>query len=135
MKHGTLPEAFQLLIKAYVDKMREVDSSIKIFVDAIDASHVTAIKSLIGTNNIYLVQHNYLPWNIKNSNLEKNGSAYTVAQLSKENVWYAWVGIPNSFNSAGESIIGGAAIDEGRIQGYKVAVTEVIAKVSCKDKL
>ncbi len=34
------------------------------------------------------------------------------------------VGIPNSFNSAGESIIGGPAIDEGRIQGYKVAVTE-----------
>jgi len=107
-----------------VEKMKEVDPSIKIIVDAISGSHVAEMKSALGTNIDYIVQHDYLPWNINNGNLEKDGIPWTVENLSEENVWYAWVGTPNSFNSNGESIIGGVAITEGRSQGYKVAITE-----------
>ncbi len=111
-------------VKVYVEKMKEVDPKIKIIVDAYSASHVTELKNALGTDINYIVQHDYLPWNINNGNLEKNGVPWTVAKLSEEDIWYAWVGTPNSFNSAGESMIEGIAVTEGRSQNYKVAITE-----------
>ena len=111
-------------VKVYVDKMKEVDPTIKIIVDANSASHVTELKKVLGTNIDYLVQHDYVPWGINDHNLEKNGEPWTVDQVTDEEAWYGWVGVPNSFNSAGESIIEGMAIEQGRSQGYKVAITE-----------
>ena len=111
-------------VKAYVEKMREVDPDIQILVDAISASHVAAVINKIGTNGLYIVQHDYMPWQINNSNIEKNGEPWTVDKLSMEDIWYTWVGIPNTFNSHGESIIGGIAIEQGRNHNLPVAVTE-----------
>ncbi|MCK5852557.1 hypothetical protein KAH27_05950 [bacterium] len=111
-------------VKAYVDKMREVDPNIQILVDAISADQVAAVIDRIGTNGLYIVQHDYMPWQINNGNLKKDGSSWTVDKLSMEDIWYAWVGIPNTFNSHGESIIGGMAIEQGRNKNLPVAVTE-----------
>jgi len=111
-------------VRAYVEKMREVDPGIQILVDAISADQVAAVINRIGTNGLYIVQHDYMPWQINNSNTKKNGAAWSVDKLSMEDIWYAWVGIPNTFNSYGESIIGGMAIEQGRIHNLPVAVTE-----------
>ena len=111
-------------VRAYVDKMREVDPNIQILVDAISADQVAAVIDRIGTNGLYIVQHDYMPWEINNGNLEKNGSPWSVDKLSMEDIWYAWVGIPNTFNSHGESIIGGMAIEQGRSKKLPAAVTE-----------
>ena len=111
-------------VRAYVDKMREVDPNINILVDAISADQVSAVINRIGTNGLYFVQHDYMPWEINNSNTKKDGAAWSVDKLSMEDIWYAWVGIPNTFNSYGESIIGGMAIEQGRINNVPVAVTE-----------
>lgn len=104
--------------------MREVDPNIQILVDAISADQVSAVINRIGTNGLYIVQHDYMPWEINNSNTKKDGAAWSVDKLSMEDIWYAWVGIPNTFNSYGESIIGGMAIEQGRINNIPVAVTE-----------
>ncbi len=111
-------------VRAYVDKMREVDPNIQILVDAISSYQVAAVIDRIGTNGLYIVQHDYMPWQINNSNLKKNASPWSVDKLSMEDIWYAWVGIPNTFNSHGESIIGGMAIEQGRSKNLPVAVTE-----------
>lgn len=111
-------------VKTYVEKMKEVDPSIKILVDAISDSHVKELKFALGKNIDYIVQHDYLPWILNNKNIEKNGKPWTIDKLSEKDVWYAWVGIPNSFNSAGESIIDGTAVKAGRKKKYKVAITE-----------
>jgi alpha-N-arabinofuranosidase len=111
-------------VKAYVKKMKEVDPSIKIIVDAISQEHVKKLKAALGKKIDYIVQHNYLPWIITDKNVEKNGKLLTVNKLTEKDVWYAWVGIPNTFNSSGESIIDGVAIDVGEKYNYKVAITE-----------
>ena len=111
-------------VRAYVEKMREVDPNIQILVDAISSEQIDAIIDRIGTNGLYIVQHNYMPWEINNGNIKKDGSSWTVDKLSMEDIWYAWVGIPNTFNSHGESIIGGMAVELGRNKNLPVAITE-----------
>ncbi|RLD11776.1 MAG: hypothetical protein DRI44_02845 [Chlamydiae bacterium] len=111
-------------VRAYVNKMREVDPNVQILVDAISPEQVADVINRIGTNGLYIVQHDYMPWQINNNNTEKNGAAWSVDKLSMEDIWYAWVGVPNTFNSYGESVIGGMAIEQGRIQHVPVAITE-----------
>ncbi len=65
-----------------------------------------------------------MPWEINNGNIKKDGSSWSVDKLSMEDIWYAWVGIPNTFNSHGESIIGGMAVELGRNNNLPVAITE-----------
>ena len=120
---NTDPETFYVeCLAAYVAAIRGVDPSVQILVDAISPTIAGLIHQRLGEQVDYLVQHHYMPWGIKGAN--RAGQQIPLAKLTDEEVWNAWVAIPNSRNAAGESVIDGVALSEGRKLGYKVAVTE-----------
>ncbi len=116
---------FLLCAREYINEMRAADPTIKIILDAYGGSTFWNWFSVLGMGSRvdYLSQHNYTPWELRNDNLQKRGAGWSVDQLTAEDVWYAWVAVPG-LNSAGESVLAGTAITEGRARGYKVAVTE-----------
>ncbi|MFV2069682.1 MAG: hypothetical protein ACC645_22170 [Pirellulales bacterium] len=117
------PETFYVeCLAAYVAAVRDVDPSVQILVDAVSPKIAGLIHERLGDQVNYLVQHHYMPWGIKNAT--RAGQTTPLTKLTDEEIWYAWVAIPNSRNAHGESVIDGVALSEGRKLGYKVAVTE-----------
>jgi alpha-L-arabinofuranosidase len=112
-------------VRAYIDELRAADTNIKVVVDAYSGSTFWSWWNSYGldTRVDYLSQHNYIPWEITNAKLWKRGQAWTMDKLTAEDVWYAWVAVPR-LNAAGESVLTGRALTEGRARGYRAAVTE-----------
>lgn len=109
-------------VEACVTAIRAVDPSVRILVDAVSPGIVARIQKRLGDRVQYLVQHEYMPWRIER--VEREGKDVPLAELTAEDVWKAWVAIPQSCDERGESAIGGVAIGEARRRGYRAAVTE-----------
>jgi len=109
-------------LAAYVAAIREVDPSVQILVDANSPEITALIHQRLSEQVNYLVQHHYMPWQI--TSVVRAGQEIPISDLTDEDIWYAWVAIPNSRNTRGESVLDGVALSEGRKLGYKVAVTE-----------
>ena len=124
MANTDIPKHYADCLAAYVDAMRNVDPSIRIIADACNATVAARIHEQIGDRIQYWVQHEYLPWGIESAKLRRAGTPVAPEQLTAEEVWKAWVAIPRSFNGAGESTIGGAAVQAARKYGGKAAITE-----------
>ncbi len=117
------PEAFYMeCVEAYVSAIRAVDPSVRIVVDAISPKIAGLIRERLGDRVHYLVEHHYMPWAIRG--VQKEGKDYPPERLTPEEVWNAWVAIPNPANERGESVIGGLSLAEARKGGYKAALTE-----------
>jgi len=116
-------EGFYLeCLSAYVAAAREVDPSVRIVADAVSPKIAGLIRERLGDQVQYLVEHHYVPWAIRG--VQKEGKDYPVGKLTEEEVWNAWVAIPNSVNGQGESVIGGLSLAEARKGGVRAALTE-----------
>ena len=117
------PEKFYVdCLAAYIRAIREVDPTVRMVVDAISPGVAARIRKRLGSRVDYLVQHHYLPWGIRGA--RRDGRPVPLTDLGDEDVWYAWVAVPNTVNERGESILAGVALDAGRKLGYDVAITE-----------
>lgn len=117
------PEAhFVSCLAAYVTALRAVDPSIRILVDAISGRAADRIHAELGDRVNFLVQHEYMPWQIPE--VRSGGKRVRADGLTEEEIWKAWVAIPNSTNEQGESVLEGTALERGRALGYRAAVTE-----------
>jgi alpha-N-arabinofuranosidase len=110
-------------VEAYVEKMRAVDASIEIIIDGdLPQVVVGSIRTRLGEKIQHLAHHRYLPWVW--SNVTKEGSPYPLEDMTAEEIWNAWVGIPDIDPSTGMSRDEAAIYDIARCDGYKVAITE-----------
>ncbi len=109
-------------VAAYVAAIREVDPSVRIVADAVSPKVAGLIRERLGGQVHYLVEHHYIPWAIRA--VQREGKDYPVDKLTEEEIWNAWVAIPNSVNERGESVIGGLSLAEARKGGPKAALTE-----------
>ena len=117
------PEEFYVdCLDAGIRAIRRVDATVRIVVDAISPGVAPRIRKRLGRRVDYLVQHHYLPWEIRGARID--GRPVPFRDLEDEQVWYAWVAIPNTVNEWGESILRGVALDAGRKLDYEVAITE-----------
>ncbi len=91
-------------------------------VDVISPKIAALIRKRLGNRVHYLVEHHYMPWAIRQ--VQRGGKIYPPGKLTPEEIWNAWVAIPNSVNPRGESVIGGLSLAEARKGGYKAALTE-----------
>lgn len=111
-------------LQAYVEAMLAVDGDIEIIVDGHDghmAGAVGLIRQRLGDKVDYFATHFYMPWAI--TNVKRNGRDVPIANLSPEDIWYAWVTIPQ-IDGMGRSVLRSLGIDAARRNGYRVAVTE-----------
>jgi len=105
-----------------VRAMRAVDPSIRIIADALNQDVSAEIRKQLGDQVTYLVQHYYMPWGLKA--VAKDGVPVRADALSAQDVWNAWVAVPNGGDAAGESVLVDPKIDAIRAAGYKAAITE-----------
>ena len=124
MANTDIPKHYADCLAAYVEAMRSVNPSIRIIADACNAAVAARIHEQLGDRIQYWVQHEYMPWGIDFAKLRRAGAPVAMEQLTAEEVWKAWVAIPQSFNAAGESTISGAALEAARKYGGKAAITE-----------
>lgn len=116
-------EGFYLeCLGAYVEAARAVDPSVRIVADAVSPRIARLIRERLGGRVHYLVEHHYMPWAIRS--VQRDGQAFPLEKLTDEEVWNAWVAVPNSANERGESVIGGLSLAEARKGGFKAAITE-----------
>jgi alpha-N-arabinofuranosidase len=113
-------------LAAYIDAMRAVDPKIEILVDVqLEGSkrvQVTRrIRRRLGDGVQYFVHHTYVPWGIRK--VERDGRQVPVENLSAEDIWNAWVAVPQ-MDAGGLSTYDCGALREARRLGYPLAVTE-----------
>ncbi len=111
-------------IKKYVALMHKIDPDIEFIMDAFPPGCAKQLHRALKGHKIYFAHHMYLPWGLSNDNIERNGKKYPANKLTKEEIWNAWVGIPNSFNKNGESVLIADTVDKGRELNVPMAVTE-----------
>jgi alpha-N-arabinofuranosidase len=109
-------------LSACVEAARAVDPSVRIVADAVSPRIAGLIRERLGDRVHYLVEHHYMPWAIRA--VQKEGKDYPADKLTDEEVWNAWVAVPNSVNERGESVIGGLSLSEARKGGFRAALTE-----------
>jgi alpha-N-arabinofuranosidase len=111
-------------LSEYISAMRSVDPSISIIIDGyfIDINRSDKVLDLIhkklGKSVDYLACHTYMPGGI--GSVRKDGKKYPVSKLTAEEVWKAWVSIPQTMNNKGESVLFG----DGGGTDYLYAITE-----------
>ncbi|KPJ72315.1 MAG: hypothetical protein AMS14_08000 [Planctomycetes bacterium DG_20] len=113
-------------LAAYIDAMRAVDPKIEILVDVqLEESkrvEVTRrIRDTLGDRVQYLVYHTYVPWGIQK--VERDGRDVPVEDLTAEDIWNAWVAVPQ-MDAEGLSTFDSGALRQARRLGYPLAVTE-----------
>jgi len=108
-------------LAAYIEAMRAIDPSIKIIVDYLPDIPGLIHKQL-GDKVQYLARHFYLPWTIEK--VLKEGREVPLNKLSPQEIWYAWVALPQTDDNGQSIIIDQDSISEIKALGYKVAVTE-----------
>jgi len=113
-------------LTAYIDAMRAVDPTIEILVDVqleeTKGIQVTRrIRRTLGDRVRYFVHHTYVPWGIRK--IERDGREVPVENLTAEDIWNAWVAVPQ-MDSDGLSTFDCHALRQARRLGYPLAVTE-----------
>ncbi len=108
----------------YVDMIEAIDPEVEILVDYVDDELLTALDSTLGDRIDYYVFHSYLPWAIKPENIRRNGQAMDQLQLDTEEVWNAFVSVPNELDETGMSSFGHPLLTKARVNNLKIAVTE-----------
>ncbi len=113
-------------LTATIDAMRAVDPEIEILVDVqLEGSkkiQVTRrIRETLGDRVQYFVSHTYVPWGIRK--IERDGREVPVESLTAEDIWNAWVAVPQ-MDPDGLSTFDCHALRQARRLGYPLAVTE-----------
>ena len=109
-------------VAAYVKAMREVDPGIEIVVDGDLRQVLPLLRSRLGETVQHLAHHRYVPWTM--SEITKDGEPYPLEKLTAEEIWNAWVGVPEVNPVTGMSEDRAAIYDLARRDGYRVAITE-----------
>ncbi|TET35088.1 MAG: hypothetical protein E3J72_13315 [Planctomycetota bacterium] len=122
-KHGVtdFDKFYVECLEAYVNAVHEIDPGISIIVDVVSVENVKLVREKLGDKVEFLVKHFYIPWSIKE--VKKDDKPFPLEDLTAEDVWKAWVAIPNKGNDKGESVIPGLT-ELGKKSGYRLAVTE-----------
>ncbi len=111
-------------VERYVDLVKAVDPDVEIIVDYIDRSMQEKLVETLGDRIDYYVFHKYMPWAMKPENIKKDGERIPANQLSYEEVWNAFVSVPNTLDDRHMSSIGSALIGQAEKYDLKIAVTE-----------
>jgi alpha-N-arabinofuranosidase len=109
-------------VEAYVEAMRAADPSIEIIIDGDVQPIWPSIKQRLGDKVQHLAHHLYLPWVW--SKVTKQGQPYPLEEMTAEEIWKAWVGIPDIHPVSGVSRDYSPVYDFARQNGYRVAITE-----------
>jgi len=117
------PEGHYLqCVRAYVAAMSAVDPSIRFIIDGPDLGGVVERARKELTDKIsHVVFHIYRPWGI--GKITRGDQEVPVEKLSGEDIWYAWVTVPD-IDEHGLSVVNDGVMGQARKNGYKVAVTE-----------
>ncbi len=116
-------EWYLTCLETYVEAVREVDPTVEIVVDGDVGRALPHLRARLGDTVQHLAHHRYLPWRWSN-NVVKNGEPYPLEEMTAEEIWKAWVGVPEIDPESGTSRARGRIYDIARRDGYKVAITE-----------
>ena len=123
LDHDEIDRWYLECLVAYVDTMQAIDPTIQIFVDVQfkRVSLMESIRAILGSKVHYFVEHVYTPWAI--THVLKDGQNYPIEALTDEEVWLAWVTVPD-LNGQGQSVFNSNILDQARRLGYKLGITE-----------
>ncbi|MHC4401760.1 MAG: hypothetical protein ACYTG0_18975 [Planctomycetota bacterium] len=108
-------------LEAYVDAILAVDPTVRIIVDGSPTELAARAHRELGDRIDCFAVHHYTPWRI--NEVVRDGREVDVAGLTPEDVWYAWVTVPE-IDDAGQSILARPELEQARAMGYPVAMTE-----------
>ena len=109
-------------IEAYVEAIRAVAPTVEIIMDGDLRPVARLIRGRLGDKVQHLAHHLYLPW--RWSDVSKDGQPYPVEEMTAEEIWNAWVGVPDIHPVTGVSLDRAGIYSLARRDGYKVAITE-----------
>jgi alpha-L-arabinofuranosidase len=123
LNHDEIDRRYLESLLAYVEAMLAVDPSLQFFVDVQfkRATLMDSIRAQLGNRTHYFVEHLYTPWDIKQ--VLKDRQEYPIAALTDEEVWSAWVAVPD-VDDNGASVLRSHILDQSRRLGYKMGITE-----------
>ncbi len=111
-------------VAAYVKAMRAVDPSIEFIIDGLGSTKAAAdiVRKELGNAIAYTVLHSYTPWAIQEV-VTDGDRKVPMDKLSAEDIWNAWVAVPN-MDASGLATLGMWEIDAARREGGRIAMTE-----------
>ena len=123
LDHDEIDRRYLEALSAYVDAMLAIDPTLQIFVDVQfkRTSLMESIRETLGNKVRFFVEHIYTPWDIRR--VLKDKQDYPIQSLTEEEVWRAWVAIPD-FNERGESTFNSHILNQARRLGYQMGITE-----------
>ena len=108
----------------YIELIEAIDPEIEIIVDYVNSTMLDMLHEALGDRVDYYVFHKYMPWAMNPNSIRKDGQKVNPGELTKEEVWNAFVSVPNTFNNRDMSSIGSGLIPKARQKALKIAVTE-----------
>ncbi len=123
---GDVPDSLKAryfrCLEAYVSAIRSVDPAVEIIADGNVNELAAETRARLGDRVQYVAYHHYKPWAIKK--VLRGGAEVPPAHLTDEEVWNAWVAVPEIDPGTGESVFAEPEAEWARASGYPVAVTE-----------
>ncbi len=108
-------------LEAFIKAFKEIDPDIQIIADGNSEDITLPLKGMFGDQIDYLAYHIYKPWGI--NNILRGEEELPRDSLTEEEIWKAWVAVPE-FNNEGMSVIDNGVYNMMKDAGYPVAVTE-----------
>lgn len=127
LENADLEDPYQWYVECvirYVEMIEAIDPEVEIIADYINSKMQNMLLDALGDRIDYYVFHKYMPWAMKPGNIKKDGKSVSTVDLTKEEVWYAFVSVPNTLDSRYMSSIGNSLIPLAEKHGFKIAVTE-----------
>lgn len=108
-------------LETYINAIRAVDPAVQIIADGQPVELATRVYRRLGERIAYFAVHHYQPWQIRE--VQRANQRIDVADLSAEDIWYAWVSVPR-FDANGQSVLLRHELDLARKANCRVAMTE-----------
>jgi alpha-N-arabinofuranosidase len=93
-------------LRPYLRAIHEVDPNVEIIVDGVTGAgrwvdRAVLTDATVRAHASYFALHLYQPWGIRE--VRREGKQVRVGQLSAEDIWYAWVSVPEINGQTGQS--------------------------------
>lgn len=117
----TKKEQYFKCLDAYINMIKKVDPDVEIIADGNCKELTLPLREKFGEKIDYIAYHLYMPWAI--NEIIKDTTKLTRDEVTEEEVWNAWVTVPQ-INNAGFSVIDNNVFNMSKSTGYPIAVTE-----------
>ena len=108
-------------LRSYIKAIQAVDPAARLIVDTSPLPVAAATHKEFGEAIAAFAVHRYRPWGI--SQVQKDGRAVEVSQLTAREIWNAWVAVP-AVDDAGQAVFHDRHFAQAREMGYEMALTE-----------